>query len=373
MKFFATTPRGLEQVLAAELEAMHVDKIQPDPGGVAFEGALSAGYRATLCSRSATRILWQIAAFDCPDEEALYRRTRTIDWPHYFDVSRTFAVSANTRDSAITHSHYAALKIKDAVADRFRMLIGKRPDVDTSAPDVLINAHIKANRCTLSLDMAGRSLHKRGYRQQKGEAPLNETLAAGLIRLTAYSGEETFIDAMCGSGTIAIEAALYARRIPPGLSEKRFSFQTWRNFKPGVWRKIQQEAQTVILPRAPAPIIAADISERMLEIARRNAENAGVREDIDFRHTDIAELTCGGPAGVVICNPPYGARLGAQHDLQDLYRTIGNTYKRNFRGFRGFVFTGNFELLKFIGLKTSRRRILFNGPIESRLLSYELY
>ena len=370
--YFATAARGLEPVVAAELRALGFDTISETTGGVAFQGSLSAGYKANLWLRSATRVLLRLAHFPAQSPQALYEAARQLPWEEFLSVYQTLAVHANVRDSAMTHSHYVALKTKDAIVDRFRDKFGRRPSVDTRMPDVQINVHLAADQCTISLDMSGDSLHKRGYRTRTGSAPLNEALAAGILHLAGYDGTQPFYDPMCGSGTFVIEAALIAGNIAPGLTRERFGFMSWSTFAQESWHELLQEAREAQKP-IPVPIAGSDISGPMITMALKNARRANVLQHVKLRRSDISEVTSPAETGIVLCNPPYGERIGEKKALQALYRRIGDVYKQRFRGHNGFIFTGNIELLKSVGLKTNQRIILYNGPIESRLVRYALY
>lgn len=370
--YFATAARGLEPVVAAELRALGFDNISETTGGVAFQGSLAAGYKANLWLRSATRVLLRLAHFPAQSPQALYEAARQLPWEEFLSVYQTLAVHANVRDSAMTHSHYVALKTKDAIVDRFRDKFGRRPSVDTRMPDVQINVHLAADQCTISLDMSGDSLHKRGYRTRTGSAPLNEALAAGILHLAGYDGTQPFYDPMCGSGTFVIEAALIAGNIAPGLTRERFGFMSWSTFAQESWHELLQEAREAQRP-IPAPIAGSDISGPMITMALKNARRANVLQHVKLRRSDISEVTSPAETGIVLCNPPYGERIGEKKALQALYRRIGDVYKQRFRGHNGFIFTGNIELLKSVGLKTNQRIILYNGPIESRLVRYALY
>ena len=370
--YFATAARGLEPVVAAELRALGFDNISETTGGVAFQGSLAAGYKANLWLRSATRVLLRLAHFPAQSPQALYEAARQLPWEEFLSVYQTLAVHANVRDSAMTHSHYVALKTKDAIVDRFRDKFGRRPSVDTRMPDVQINVHLAADQCTISLDMSGDSLHKRGYRTRTGSAPLNEALAAGILHLAGYDGTQPFYDPMCGSGTFVIEAALIAGNIAPGLTRERFGFMSWSTFAQESWHELLQEAREAQRP-IPAPIAGSDISGPMITMALKNARRANVLQHVKLRRSDISEVNSPAETGIVLCNPPYGERIGEKKALQALYRRIGDVYKQRFRGYNGFIFTGNIELLKSVGLKTNQRIILYNGPIESRLVRYALY
>jgi putative N6-adenine-specific DNA methylase len=282
------------------------------------------------------------------------------------------AVDCSLRDSSLTHSGFVALKTKDAIVDRIRETCGSRPNVDTASPDVRINVHLSRNVCTVSLDSSGDALDRRGYRLERTEAPLRETLAAAVVALTGWDGSLPLADPMCGSGTIPVEAALLAARVPPGL-KRSFGFQRWQDFDERVWKRLLREAESGIR-RLPAGLITGyDRDSRALVLAARNAAMAGFEGQLHFFHAALEAFKPEGDKGVVIINPPYGRRLGEEEELRELYCQIGDVMKKRCRGWTGFVLTGNLELAKYIGLKAARRYVLFNGPIECRLLKYELY
>jgi putative N6-adenine-specific DNA methylase len=284
----------------------------------------------------------------------------------------TLAVDCSLRDSALTHSGFVALKTKDAVVDRIREACGSRPNVDTASPDVRINVHLHKNACTISLDSSGDSLDRRGYRLERNEAPLRETLAAAVVALTGWDGSIPLADPMCGSGTIPIEAALMAANIPPGL-QRQFGFQRWLDYDVPLWNKICFEAKANIRQLQVGLINGYDLNSKTLLLAARNSAKAGLEGQIKYFQAALQEFNPEGDKGVVIINPPYGKRLGEEDDLRELYCQIGDVMKKHCRGWTGYVLTGNLELAKYIGLKASRRYILFNGAIECRLLKYDLY
>jgi len=371
--YFATTAKGLEEVLADELRRLDVTGIKPAQGGVAFSGPLSAGYRACLWLRSANRVLTPLASFPCRSPEELYEQVKALPWEDRLTAQMTLAVDANLRNSEMTHSRFAAQKTKDAIVDRLRERSGSRPNVDAKNPDLRINLHLAQDRATLSLDLAGNSLHRRGYRHDPTLAPLRETLAAGLVELTGYDGSCAFVDPMCGSGTMPMEAALIARRIAPNLTNQELGFMRWPDFDRSVWQEELARAEHAILAKQPEEIIGGDRDSRALNIARRNGEQLTAGSSIQWVYSDFAELKPPANSGILICNPPYGERLGDSQQLVSLYRSIGDTLKQRWTGWTAWVFTGNLDLAKRIGLKPSRRIVLYNGPIECRLLKFELY
>ena len=373
MKFFATTTKGLEEVLAAELTALGVREVVPANGGVNFSGSLRDGYRACLWLRTANRVLQPIASFPCPSQEALYEGVYALNWEELMTPSMTLAVDANLRDSEMTHSRFAALKTKDAVVDKIRDLRGQRPNVDPKDPDLRINLHLARNHCTISLDLAGIGLHRRGYRRDPTIAPLKETLAAGLVALTGWDQKTHFVDPMCGSGSLPLEAALLASNTAPGLLSPDFGFQRWPDFDSSSWKELIEEAEQLQSPLPANLIFGSDRDQRAVDLARRNAESAGIGAKIRWSYNDFAKLEPPSDHGTLICNPPYGERIGEEAELEAFYRKIGDTFKQRWKGWTAWVFTGNLALAKRVGLKASRRIVLYNGPIECRLLKYDLY
>jgi len=364
---------GLEEVLARELQQLGLEHVQVERGGVAFSGEKRDAWRACLHLRTANRVLQPIAEFPCQTAEELYGTVKELPWEEFLDKGMTLAVDANLRDSQLTHSRFVALKTKDAIVDRLRDRTGWRPDIDPKSAGLRVNVHLATDYCTLSLDLAGASLHRRGYRSDPNLAPLRETLAAGLIALSEWDAESPFIDPMCGSGTLPLEAALMATRTPPGLLDPAFSFQLWPDFDAVAWTQIIEEAKATGRPLTAGQISGADRDPRILAKARRNAESLPFGSQLTWLQSDFTRLRPPQANGTLICNPPYGERLGDQEQLAPFYRQIGDTLKQHWTGWTAWVFTGNLSLAKKIGLKPSRRIVLYNGPIECRLLKFELY
>lgn len=369
---FAAVPRGAEELAAAELTKLGIGDAKPGKGGVNFSTDKAGLYRSNLWLRTASRVLVQLANFPCSSPSELYAGVHQLPWCNLITPDMTLAVDCSLRDSALTHSGFVALKTKDAVVDRIRESCGSRPNVNTASPDVRINVHLHKNICTVSLDSSGDALDRRGYRLERNEAPLRETLAAAVVALTGWDGSVPLADPMCGSGTIPVEAALLAANIPPGL-QRQFGFQSWLDFDSQLWERICAEAEQGIKKLPVGLITGYDLDSRALLLAGRNTAKAGLSGQIHYFHAAMQEFKPEGDKGVVIINPPYGMRLGEEDDLRELYCQIGDVMKKRCRGWTGYVLTGNLELAKYIGLKASRRYVLFNGAIECRLLKYDLY
>jgi len=371
-RMIAKTIYGSEDLLAKELADLGAFDLKTMNRSVEFYGDKQLLYRANLWCRTATRILEPIISFEVTDDKALYRTALSIDWSEYLGLDQTFAIDAVIVDSQFTNSLYVAQKTKDAIADQFRNQTGQRPSVDVKNPDIRINVYIYQNECTLAIDSSGDPLFKRGYRRKTGEAPLNEVLAAGIVLRSEWDRNSSFVDAMCGSGTIVIEAALLARNIPPGLTRKKYGFMNWSNYDSDLFKSICEKARQAIIPRLSFQIVGSDIDSQLIRESSENANQAGVGKDIIFKQSDIVDLVPPPPPGVVIINPPYGDRLSVD-DIQSSYHSIGDAFKKNFTNYDAFVFTGNSSAAKHIGLRTSRRIQMYNGPIECRLLRFEMY
>lgn len=367
--FFASCPRGLETPLVQELESLGAINIQSTEGGVSFFGDSSLMYKANLHSRIASRILWKLQTKPYRNEQDIYKSVREIHWPELFQVSRTIKVSVTSLGSQLRSLEFVTLKIKDAICDVFRAKTGERPSIDTSAPDVRIHAFLTETHATLYLDTSGESLFKRGYRQQTGEAPLRENLAAGILKLTGWQPEEPLLDPMCGSGTFLIEAAMIAQRIAPG-AYRSFGFEALNSFDAALWNELRNQARAAER-NAPMQIYGSDRDLQALSHAQANLENLGI-DDIPLDHIDVLERTAPTDSGVLLCNPPYGIRVEEQEALADFYPQLGNTLKQHFSGWRAYFFTGDLRLAKLIHLSASKRIVLFNGPLECRLFEYKM-
>jgi 23S rRNA (guanine2445-N2)-methyltransferase len=371
IRYFATCGRGIEPVLAEELRALGAVDVRPGRGGVHFAGDRALLYQANLWLRTAIRVLQPILEVTVASPDELYQAVRGIDWSHYLTPEHTLAVDCNVRDSHITHSKYAALRTKDAICDQFVERCGRRPSVDVDEPMVGLNLHVYRDEAVLSLDSSGESLHKRGYRPILTKAPLNEALAAAVVLLTRWKGDAPLADPLCGSGTLPIEAAWLALRRPPGLTRKRFGFQGWMDYDVALWAALRDEARRGVGKRLPAPILGSDVRSDALAFATKNARAAGIGHLLQFEVRDVRDFQPpAGPPGVIVCNPPYGERIGEEKELRGLYRTIGEVLRQRCHGWRAFLFSGNARLAREVGLTPAAETPLFNGKIPCRLLEY---
>jgi putative N6-adenine-specific DNA methylase len=371
MMMTATTFAGLEEVLAAELSDLGAGDIEILSRAVRFTGDKALMYKANLWCRTALRILKPIASFHVHDENELYQKIMAIEWWDHMDTGQTFSIDAVLYQSAITHSHYAAQKVKDAIADLYRKEYGHRPDVNKDHPDIKINIHISRDFCTVSLDSSGESLHRRGYRVKGGPAPLNEVLAAGLILLSGWDKNSCFIDPMCGSGTLPIEAALIAMNIPPGSFRKTFGLENWKDFDQHLWDDLKKEA-LLKQRHFGHPILGSDISGGMIRLAGENIARTGLQAFIHLETKDLVSFQPSCTEGFIITNPPYGERLEVK-DIDSFYKQLGDTFKNNFAGFTAWILTADMQALKYVGLRPTKKFTLFNGPLMCKFVKFELY
>jgi len=371
MKLIAKTMAGLEELLAAELEGIGATAISRSPRAVHFEGDTRVLYRANFELRTALRIIVPITDFTARSEDELYRRVMDINWAQYMAVEQNFAVDAVTWSETFRHSHYVALKTKDAIADRFRKETGRRPNVHIEFPDVRVHVHINGHAVAVGLDSSGDSLHRRGYRVRGGPAPINEVLAAGMIMLSGWEADRPFVDPMCGSGTFVIEAGLIAGKIPPQWQRRNFGFMHWRDFEPDLWASVRKEA-LYQLPLEWPPILGYDRDFRQLRNAEENIRAAHLSGKITLEKMAFERLIPPPPPALLMMNPPYDERLPLE-DTVAFYKSIGDRFKQYYSGYDAWVISANLEALKQLGLKPSRRITLHNGPLEAKFNHYELY
>lgn len=368
----ATTFFGLEEVLEKELQFLGAKNITPFKRGVAFTGDLGFLYKCNLCLRTALKILVPIANFKADNEHSFYDEIKKLEWENLMNCNDTLMVEAVANSDFFTHSLYLSQKTKDGIVDRFKELNdGKRPDVDLLTPTLKIYVHVFKDEVNISIDSSGEPLYKRGYRSDINVAPMKEVLAAGLVKLTGWSAHQILIDGMCGSATIAIEAALIANNIPPGYFRNDFGFMRWHNFDEKLYDTVFEASINKIKNGEPH-IIANELSEITLEKAGKNIVNAKVDDVITLNHQSFFDFMPPKKPGVVILNPPYGERM-SNMEIKDLYKQIGNKLKKDFGGYTAWIITSSEEGFKSIGLRPSRRIHVFNGALECRFLKFELY
>ncbi len=371
----AKTMMGLEEILADELRAMGAEQIEILPRAVSFVGDMRLLYRANYTCRTALAILKPFAEFEANSDQELYDQVYRIKWEKILDVDCTFMIDSTTSGDIFTHSYYAALKTKDAIADRFRRNFGQRPSVDTESADYKFNLHIRDNHVTLLLNSSGDSLHKRGYRQAVGIAPINEVLAAGMIKLAGWKCDCNFYDPMCGSGTLLIEAAMMANNIPAQYYRgDNFAFRRWKEFNLGEWKSVkEQENRKIGSLDFDHEIWGNDIDMQVLQQAEKNLEYAKLHHDVMLFNGSFEDQDPPEGRTLIVTNPPYGERIKIE-DLNAMYELLGDTFKRKYgERCEVWLITSDFEAMKHIGLKPSQKIPLLNGPLDCRLLQFKLY
>ncbi len=371
-EMIAQTLYGLEDVLAKELADLGATSITTHNRAVRFTGDTALLYKANLCLHTALRILVPIASFHVRDEHELYGAIHDMPWEDFMEVQDTLAVHCSLNSELFGHSQYLALKTKDAVCDRFREKTGQRPSVDVELPTLRIFLHVHGDRCTVSLDSSGNSLHERGYRDQTNIAPINEVLAAGMVLLSGWDQRSPFVDPMCGSGTVVIEASMLAYGIPPNHDRAQFGFERWMDFDQALWERIHTEAMAKVKTEGPV-IMGGEISPNVARKAIANTHNADLEHMITITTSAFADLKAPDDPGVLILNPPYGERMDKDEDIHALYRMIGDTLKKNWAGWTAWVITSNMEAAKSIKLTPKPKIRLYNGALDCRFLRYELY
>lgn len=374
-KMVAKTMMGLEEVLAEELRECGAENIECMSRAVAFEGDMRLLYRANYVCRTALAILKPFAEFDANNEQELYDQVYKIRWEKILDVDCTFMIESTTSGEVFTHSYYAALKTKDAIVDRFRRNFGQRPSVDTENADYKFSLHIRDNHVTLLMNSSGESLHKRGYRQAVGLAPINEVLAAGMIKLAGWKCDCNFYDPMCGSGTLLIEAAMMANNIPAQYyREDRFAFKRWKEFNLGEWKSVKaQEDKKIGSGDFDCEIWGNDIDLQVLQQAEKNLEYAKLHKDVMLFNGSFEDQDPPEGKTLIVTNPPYGERIKVE-DLNAMYEQLGDTFKKRYgENCEAWLITSDFEAMKHIGLKPSKKIPLMNGQLDCRFLQFELY
>lgn len=369
--FFAPCPRGLEAVLAEELTDLGGAGVKATAGGVAFRGTLALCYRVNLQSRIASRILLRIAEGAYRDEQDVYDAAHAIRWQDWFTPQQRIKVKVSAHRCPLKSLDFVTLRVKDAVCDRFQYARGKRPSVDTHAPDILIAVYLDGTHCTFYVDTSGEPLFKRGWRKSAGEAPIRENLAAGILRLSKWTPDILLYDPMCGSGTFVVEAALMARRIAPGIG-RRFAFEKLLSFAPPALNDLRAELQAAEITAKPGLIHAADQSAQALTSIKANLALAGLTDAVTLQQGDVLYLPAPAEAGLLVTNPPYGHRMGDSDALKTFYPQFGDHLKRHFCGWTVQIFTADLKLPGLLRLAPSRRVPLFNGAIECRLFEFRM-
>ena len=368
-KIVVKTFAGLEPVLAGELNALGAESVVPERRAVSFYGDTSMLYKANFLLRTALKVLKPIAQFKVNRNEDLYNQAKNIPWSDYMTLGKSFSIDSTMQSDLFANSMYVSLRVKDAIADYFRESVGKRPSVNVDDPDIRIHVYLMGDYCEISLDSSGESLHKRGYRIGQGEAPVNEVLAAGMILLSGWRGESDFLDPMCGSGTLLIEAAMIAKGIPAGIYRKSFGFERWIDFDEQLFSEIYNgEYETESAVR----IYGSDISAQSCAIASANIKNAGLSKLIEIDTKDFLELVPPFERGIIVTNPPYGERL-ITRSIANLYKSVGDTLKQKYAGFTAWIISSSEEGFKNIGLKPSHKIQLFNGALPCSYRSFELF
>ena len=365
------TVAGLEEVLANEIRGLGAKNVKVMHRAVICEGNKEMMYRLNYNVRTGLKVLKPFKTFFAKNPDELYKKMQEIEGWELLRTDQTFCIDAVTSGHYFTHSQYAALKAKDAIVDQFRDVMGPRPSINTLNPDLRINLHIREDKVQVLFDSSNESLHHRGYRKQVDKAPMNEVLAAGLIQLSGWMADCNFLDCMCGSGTLPIEAAMYAMKIPAGYYRKQWGFMKWDDWDPVLWNKIKEEADSQIC-EFDHEIWASDRSPKAVAIAESNIVNAKLQHDIHLMKKNMEDLTPPEEGGIVIINPPYGDRL-EEDDIDQVYENIGNTLKHNFQGYQCWLITDDAVALKHVGLKPSAKIPVWNGPLECRFVRFDIF
>jgi putative N6-adenine-specific DNA methylase len=376
-RFFAVCPRGLDELLAAELKALGATQLAPEAGGVGFAGSLAIAYAANLHSRLASRVLWQVGRRPYATEDDVYHAAFAVPWDDHMTPQQTLRVDVNASHSPLRSLEFAMLKVKDGIVDRIRDRTGERPSIDRTRPDVRVFAYLDHEAVTLYLDLSGEPLFKRGWRADKGEAPLKENLAAGLLMLAGWTPTQPLLDPFCGSGTIVIEAACMAARRAPGLN-RRFSFERLASFDGATWRDLKNAALAQIDDTAAARIVGSDISTRVVEQARANAQLAGLQHWLDDGRLtlvagDARQMQAAAETGLIVTNPPYGEQSAPRSaSVPKMMGEIGDALKQRFAGWTAWLLTSDRQLPRQMRLAETRKTVLYNGALECRFFRFDL-
>ncbi|CAB1058200.1 hypothetical protein D1BOALGB6SA_2956 [Olavius sp. associated proteobacterium Delta 1] len=371
-RYFAQIADSLKEAGARELAELGAEDVRPEFRGIFFRADKSTLYRINYLTRLLSRCLAPLISYACPDTDTLYQKAKQIEWQDFFARGHTFAVSGNVSDSAISHSKYAALRLKDAVADYFKESTGRRPDVSVRNPDILLNLHIRNDKAVISLDTSGGALHRRGYREATVAAPMQETVAAAIIRFSEWDGAVPLYDPMCGSGTLLCEALMRQSNIPAGVFRNRFGFESLPDFNGALWQQVKKEADGHIRQLPQGLIGGSDVSADAVGAARTNLMGLHYGNFVSVERADFRSL----PAleeHVIVTNPPYGIRMGGDENLEMFYKNFGDFLKQKCQGSAAFVYFGERNYIKKIGLKTSWKKPIKAGGLDGRLVKYEIY
>ena len=370
--FFAQIADDIKELGSRELSELGAQKINPEYRGIYFNADKKTLYRINYSSRLASRILVPLVSFNCFNTDQLYKKAKQIKWTDFFSRKNTFAVFSNVSNSKINNSHYASLCLKDGIVDSFRDMSGERPDIDTKNPDVWLNLYIRHDKAIISLDTSGGSLHRRGYRKDSVSAPMQETVAAAIIRYTQWDGSVPLYDPMCGSGTLLSEALMHYCRIPSGIFRKHFGFEFLPDYDKSVWTKIKKDLDRQMRELPGGHISGSDISSQAVKAARMNIRKLPHGEKIKLETLDFRKGK-GLENGVIIINPPYGIRMGEKQELDLLYKSFGDFLKQKCKGSTAYIYFGERELIKKLGLRATWKKPLKSGGLDGRLVKYELF
>lgn len=371
MNLYLKTLAGLEELASEELKRAGATHIVPGRRGIAFEGDAKVLYTICMHSRFAVRVLRYLTSFEAKTPDDLYRQGARFAWESLLEPDGSFVIDATVHSEGFSHSHFAALKLKDAIVDRFRGKTGKRPSIDKNQPDLRLNLHISAGKVTISVDATGEQLSRRGYRPRTAKAPLNEVLAAGLLALSGWRPGTPLYDPMCGSGTFSTEAALWASGLPVQAGRRHFAFMDWSDFEPDTWREVRAEAMAAIHP-VETQIFASDQHPGAVRQTKESLEGADVSSLVELQQTDFFKLEPRTTKGTLLFNPPYGERMDPG-DIVGLYKRIGDQLKFHWSGFEAWIISSNDEALRRVGLRPHQRHPVYNGALECRWVGFSMY
>ena len=371
-RYFAQIADSLKEAGAEELSELGAEDVRPEFSGIHFRADKSTLYRINYLTRLLSRCLAPLISHTCHDTDTLYQTAKQIEWERFFVEGSTFAVSGNVSDSAISHSKYAALRLKDAVADYFREKTGQRPDVSVRNPDIQLNLHIKNDKAVISLDTSGGALHRRGYREETVSAPMQETVAAAIIRFSEWDGSVPLYDPLCGSGTLLCEALMRYRNIPAGVFRNRFGFEFLPDFNRAVWQQVKKEADGKVRKVPEGLIAGSDKSTEAVSAARTNLMGLHFGKSVSIEKADFRKLPAFEKC-VIVTNPPYGIRIGRDENLDMLYKNLGDFLKQKCKGSTAFVYFGERDYIKKVGLKSAWKKPITAGGLDGRLVKYEIY